>query len=146
MNDVVKKVAGKVEEDQAQTIAALKVPNKGTRPPLFYGAVKIHKPGYPLRPIVSATCSATFKVSKYVSKILTAYATQLPSFVRKTARFIENIKEIQVEDDEVMISFDVKSLFTSVPRDEAVSAVEEMLVADQSFTSKTGQTISSMLD
>ena len=33
VNDVVKKVAGKVEKNQAQTIAALKVPNKGTRPP-----------------------------------------------------------------------------------------------------------------
>ena len=94
VNDVVKKVAGKVEKDQAQTIAALKVPSKGTRPPLFYGALKIHKPGYPLRPIVSATGSATYKVSKYVSKILTPYATQLPSFVRNTAQFIEDIKEI----------------------------------------------------
>ena len=45
-----------------------------------------------------------------------------------------------------MISFEVKSLFTSVPRDEAVSAVEQMLVADQSFTSKTGLTVSSKLD
>ena len=40
-------------------------------PPRFYGLPKIHKNGYPLRPIVSFISSPTYNLSKYVAKILT---------------------------------------------------------------------------
>ena len=80
----------------------LQVPNNSTKPALFYGSVKIHKEGYPLRPIVSAVGSATYYASSYVNKVLSTYAEQIPSFVKNTADFIEKIKTMTIEDDEIM--------------------------------------------
>ena len=92
----------------------LRVPGNGTKPPLFYGAVKIHKQDYPLRPIVSTLGSATYGISKLVSQILRPLAVQLPSYIANTKDFIEQLEGLEIAEDEVMVSFDVKSLFTSV--------------------------------
>ena len=39
-------------------------------PPRFYGFPKIHKPGYPLRPIVLFIDSPTYMLSKHLAQIL----------------------------------------------------------------------------
>jgi len=39
-------------------------------PPRFYGLPKIHKPGFPLRPIVSFIDSPTYMLSKHLAQIL----------------------------------------------------------------------------
>ena len=38
--------------------------------PRFYGLPKIHKPGIPLRPIVSFVNSPTYAISGYLARIL----------------------------------------------------------------------------
>ena len=70
VNETLKGVAGKgnISKDLHQT---LRVPMNGTRPPLFYGSVKIHKEGFSLRPIVSAIGSATYSMVKFISQTLT---------------------------------------------------------------------------
>jgi hypothetical protein len=39
--------------------------------------------------------------------------------LKNSKDFIERIQDIQIEPDEVMVSFDVKSLFTCIPLDFA---------------------------
>ena len=39
--------------------------------PSFYGLIKLHKVGYPIRPIVSFCASPTYEISKFLSRILT---------------------------------------------------------------------------
>ena len=46
----------------------LRVSTTGTRTPLFYGTVKIHKPDLPLRPIVSMVGSAIYDIAKFVNR------------------------------------------------------------------------------
>ena len=41
--------------------------------------------------------------------------------------FLQRIKDISIEEDEVMVSFDEKSLFTAIPRDLSVRVVKECL-------------------
>ena len=114
VNDCIKRLQdrGAIEQTTAKT---LRVPGNGTRPSLFYGSVKIHKADNPLRPIVSTVGSATYAVSKLVSRILSPYAREAPSYIDNSSDFIAKLKDITIDDDEVMVSFDVKSLFTSVP-------------------------------
>ena len=40
------------------------------------------------------------------------------------------VKDIKLSEDEIMISFDVKSLFTNVPITEAVEVIHGMLKTD----------------
>ena len=104
----------------------LKVPAKGTTAPLFYGTVKVHKVNSPLRPIVSTIGSATYNVSKLLSDILRPYAQQADSY-EQNKDFLEALKDIHIADDEVVVSFNVKSLFTRVPTDDAKQTIRELL-------------------
>ena len=92
---------------------------------MFYGSAKLHKDGAPLRPIVSTIGSSTYKIAKRLNKALAPYAQQANSYVRNTTDFLENLEDVTIDDDEVMVSFDVKSLFTSVPVDDAYAAIEQ---------------------
>ena len=125
----------RITSDVAQR---LRVPEKSTRPPLFYGSVKVHKKDYPLRPIVSTIGSPAYKVSAFVSEILRTYVRQADSYIENTRDFLELLREVHVTEDEVMVSFDIKSLFTSVPTQEARAAIDFQLKMDHDLEERTG--------
>jgi len=81
--------------------------------PSLYGLPKTHKPGNPMRPIVSAVGSFNHEAAKWLSNVL-APLRHHSTIVRDTFSFA---KEIQNNDLRgcVMASFDVKSLFTNIP-------------------------------
>ena len=111
----------------------LKASVNGSRPPLFYGSVKIHKPDRPPRPILSAIGSATYNLSQYAGNILRPDVEQPRSFVRNTNNLVQKRKEVRIREDEVLVSFDAKSLFTSVRVPDAIDAIKELITADEDF-------------
>ena len=50
---------------------------------------------------------------------------------------MKKVKEENVLDKECMVSFDVKALFTSIPVNEAVDAVERLLILNDTWRGKT---------
>ena len=115
----------------------LKVSLGNTRTALFYGLPKIHKSEVPLRPIVSSVGSATYALSKYISDIIKPLTGNTESAIRNTVDFCEEMKSIEIEKDEILISFDVKSLYTSIPTDETLSIVEMKLLDDDTLINRT---------
>ena len=61
---------------------------------------------------------------KCVTKVIGPLAGQTISFVENSHHFVEQIKDETIRVDEVMVSFDVKSLFTNVPLDEALQVIQ----------------------
>ena len=144
VNDTLKSLRDANEISQS-TYENLRVSENGTRTPLFYGSAKIHKANMPLRPIVSTVGSATYKIAKRLNTILAPYARQADSHVTNTRDFVEKIEDIEIEDDEVMVSYDVKSLFTSVPVDDAYAEIEKVLRADPGVQERTGMGVEAVL-
>ena len=68
----------------------------GAGSPKFYGLPKIHKPGMPLRPIVSSIGAVTYQTSKEVARILKPLVGKSPHHVKNTQDFIDNIKGIHL--------------------------------------------------
>ena len=109
--------------------------------PRFYGLPKIHKSSVPVRPIVSFVNSPTYNLSKFLSRVLSSLLKNNYS-VRNSREFVECIKNYSVEENECLVSFDVVSLFTSVPVDKALALVLELLASDDSLSSRTRLSIS----
>ena len=88
----------------------------------MYGTAKIHKEQVPLRPIASCNGSINEGLSRYLAKIL----SKLPeSNINCTAEEVCELITDQVHnmDGELfMVSYDVVSLFTKVPLEEALEA------------------------
>ena len=81
----------------------------------LYGLPKLHKPNIPMRPIVSFCGSPTCQLSKHLTNILKPLTDKSRHKLQSTENFIDAIKTIQIPDDHKLVSFDVKSLFTSIP-------------------------------
>ena len=76
---------------------------------------KLHKPGIPMRPIVSFCGSRTYQLSWYLTTILQPLIDKSRRKLQSTENFIDAIKTVQIPDNYKLVSFDVKSLFTSIP-------------------------------
>lgn len=96
-----------------------------SRVPRLYGKPKIHKPGMPLRPIVSAVNSATHPLAKYLAKDLQPLVEHAESYVRDSTHFVEKLKGMKLNTGDMLISLDVVSLFTNIPVAEALDVLRE---------------------
>ena len=108
-----------------------------SKAPRFYGLPKIHKPDTPLRPIVSAIGSLTYSLAKFVTSIISPLAGKTSSHVKNAKRFTEMTLEETVNKDEVMVSFDVQSLFTNVPVGQALDVIHDKLLTDETLEDGT---------
>ena len=74
--------------------------------------------------IVSFCGSPTYQLSKYLTTILQPLTDKSRRKLQSTEDFIDVIKTVQIPDDYKLVSFDVKSLFTSIPLQFALQCTE----------------------
>ena len=81
-----------------------------------------------MRPIVSFCGSPTYQLSKYLTKILQPLTDKSRRKPRSAEDFINATKTVQIPDDYKLMSFDVKSLFTSIPLQLALQCTETAIL------------------
>jgi hypothetical protein len=106
-------------------------------PPHIYGLPKIHKPGMPLRPIVSCIDSPCHKLARYLTDILSPLVGKSPSYVKDSKHLVEMLSQVTVQPDDIMASFDVESLFTNVPIEETLEILKDKLEKDTDLSTRT---------
>lgn len=85
-------------------------------PPIIRGSIKHHKPD---RPILTSIISALYHTSKFLTDILSPQQNKNGLAVENSKEFVREITGIQIAEDEVMVSFDVISLFTAIQVEKA---------------------------
>ncbi len=125
------------EEKQIDDRTYYKLFPTKTKIPRMYGQPKIHKANYPLREIVDSTGSVAKEVDRYIGKIIQKYVGKTEHYVKNSAHFATMIKDLQVEDDEILVSYDVTVLYPSVPQQEAIEIFHEMMINDEELSNKT---------
>ncbi|XP_055842777.1 uncharacterized protein LOC129909729 [Episyrphus balteatus] len=93
--------------------------------PKIYGLPKIHKPNIPLRPICSSINVPCFELSKYMVKILNNITFNSKYNVKNASSFISTVSPVILEQDHILVSFDVVSLFTNIPIPLVLDLVEK---------------------
>jgi hypothetical protein len=48
-------------------------------------------------------------------------------YVKNTFKFVDNIKDVHIMPYDILVSFDVKALFPSIPVDEALELLKQWL-------------------
>lgn len=97
--------------------------------PTFYIIPKVHKslrepPG---RPIVSAIRGPLEWVGKYLDGMLKSMVVDLQSYVKDTRYVLASITKIKLEEDILLVGIDVESLYTSIPHEWGIKAVDYFL-------------------
>ena len=113
-------------------------------PAIFYGLPKIHKSNVPLRPITSCINFPTYTLSKHLVTILSPLLNRNYS-VKNSTEFVQHIKDQHISEDEVMVSFDVVSLFTSIHIELAIQVVKLRLEQDGQLSHRTDISITNIL-
>ena len=89
-----------------------------------YALVKIHKGNNPIRIIVSAICSPTYSFDKSLSILFNKHFPRPKSSIKNSTELKEIIDNITVPDGFELVSFDVISLFTNIPTDLILRAID----------------------
>ena len=115
------KLRGVLED---KTAKKLKTDNPKT--PRFYLLPKIHKPNNPGRPVVSSIGCHTEKISQYVDHHLQPLNKALPSYVQDTTDFLKKLDNLSEDlpKDAILVTMDVRSLYTNIPNQEGIEAVK----------------------
>jgi hypothetical protein len=93
---------------------------QGSRPSRLHGLPKIHKEGIPLQLSVSTIGAPTYRLAQHLAGLLGAHIGDSPHHVRNSMEFIDMIHTLQAGPRDILVSFDVISLFTMVPTEEAL--------------------------
>ena len=103
--------------------------NDGERTSIFYMLPKIHKnrDNPPGRPIVSSNDCPTEKISQMIDIILKPLIVQNKSYIEDTPDFLRKIQNIEMTDEDWLISLDVSSLYTNIPHKDGLRSVEMLL-------------------
>lgn len=123
-----------------------KIRPKQKQPPRIYGVPKIHKTNVPLRPKVSCVNTFAYDLSGFLARILSPFTGNSNITVKNSGEFASIISQETIQADEVMISFDVESLFTNVMIEGAVQAALQRLHDDPSLPDRTTLTPTQIAD
>ncbi|CAF4157079.1 unnamed protein product, partial [Rotaria magnacalcarata] len=106
-------------------------PNEVELAHLYY-LPKAHKPGTPLRPIISGLKHPTIKISKFLDDLLRPLFDQMALNYTVTSGF-DLVKQLQqwsrnnFRQDTIFCTIDVTDLYTMVPQIEGVLSLRKML-------------------
>ena len=97
----------------------------GSQPARLYGTAKVHKANVPLRPVLSMPGSCYHKIGKQIADWLSVVTE---CGINTSSKSISSqLKNITLEPDEVIVSFDICSLYTNVPTEDAIKHCAKLL-------------------
>ena len=118
---------------------------KDCHAPRLSGLPKIHKDGVPIRGVVSTIGSPFERLSRYLIPILRTIQGRSGLYVKNARELKEKIKNWRIERNEILVSYDVKNLYPSIPINEAFQLVERLLNNCTTLKKITNQSVESIM-
>ncbi|XP_074041026.1 uncharacterized protein [Leptinotarsa decemlineata] len=99
-------------------------------PPRPYGIPNIHKTNMPLRPMVSTPGSPTYQLARHLASLLQTHVGKTNSYVKDSTDFVGKIRGLTLEPTDILVRFDVVSLFTNVPLGDSLRGLAHVFPND----------------
>ena len=120
-----------------------KIYPSSSQPVLFFCLEKVHKvqnksksvKDLPLRPVISNCGTATYETSRYLASLLSPLMKNRYT-INNTRDFVNRLRELSINDNEKMVSFDVSSLFTNVPLDHTIEIILKKVYDEKLISTK----------
>jgi len=97
---------------------------KSSRLAHLYGLPKTHKKKLAVRPILSATRTYNYKLAKWLDEKLKPLSVN-DQTVNDISSFVGDLHEMKIDEQDILVSYDVSSLFANVPVDETIEILAE---------------------
>jgi hypothetical protein len=150
--DPTPKVEGKIQKLLSKHKTTLPIDLKHrltpchSKPLHLYGLPAIHKLDIPLRPTVSFLGSSCYALADFLHKIPSPLAGKSESFIKNSVRFIQLLKSVNLQSSDILVSFDVVSLFTHVPVDEALQVIRNKLHNDDTLAGRSALQVEAIME
>jgi hypothetical protein len=105
----------------------------------------VHKPGVPLRPIISYVGSPGYETATFLSGLLEPLRKKQYQ-IKNVYDLKEKTEKLTIEDDEEIVSFDVIGLFPSVPINKVLDIIRCRLKEDKSLSDRTKLSVDDIMD
>ena len=109
------------------------------------GCPKYTKLVFPMKPIISSRGSATYETAKELAKIIKPMVERSPHYVQNNKDFLDSIKNIKIQPDECIMSYDVSALFTFIPIEPAIKIIQKHLEDDKDLSNRTSMTVNHII-
>ena len=85
-----------------------------------------------MRPILSATGTYNYALAKWLDEKLKPLSVNRYT-ISDTFSFAEEIQNLDIDENDILVSYDVTSLFTNVPLQETIQIIAEKAFVDDWF-------------
>lgn len=94
--------------------------------PVIYYVPKIHKSqsNPPGRPIISGIESLFSRLGAYLDGFLQPLVPEGKSYLKDSRQLIKELKDFRIEEEDILVTIDVNSLYTNIRQDDGLSSVE----------------------
>lgn len=92
--------------------------------PRLFGQMKYHKPGRPVRCIVTTINSAAYSLSRKLSSIIRS-SFQPKYNIKNSQQLLKLIKHTNFNSDNILVSFDVVNCYGNIPTEIAIRIIEQ---------------------
>ena len=99
--------------------------------------IKVHKKNFPGQAYVSQIDDPSYYVCKELTRILNPLYERGESFLQDTYHFKSSIKDLEVQDSDLMGTLDIVGMFPNIPVAKTLEVVREELENDTTLSGRT---------
>ena len=114
--------------------------------PDFMVCRRFTKKSCPLRPIVSSIGCVTYQAARFIADIIAPLVGSSPQHLKNSADSVSKIMNLTLASGEIIVSYDVKALFTNTPIPDTLRIIRERLDSNATLSDRTTLSVDSIME